>query len=92
MNLTNSEKAEYKRLMTKYKTELKYIRDSIDLSEEDKRLQIAIVNQQIASLKEQFVKRLEPKEKFSRAKTKQDTQKLISNYYKGTDYTLEERE
>lgn len=83
--LSSAERYQYERMVKFYKKELKIAKEDLRLTEQDRKARIAIINEQLKSLKRDFVKRLEPKVKYSRAKKKQSDLEETSRYFEGKE-------
>lgn len=66
--MSKNELYQYETLLKIYKKSIKNIRENPKLSDKDKKERIAILSEQIASLKKSYRDRIEPKEKYNRAR------------------------
>ena len=66
--MSKNELYQYENLLKIYKNCIKKIRDNPKLSDKDKKERIAILSEQIASLKKSYRDKIGPKEKYDRAK------------------------
>lgn len=66
--MSKNELYQYETLLKIYKKSIKQIRENTRLSDKDKAERIAILSEQIKSLKKSYKSRIEPKEKYDRAR------------------------